>query len=173
MYVVNYSEEVILTHVFETLKIEASKSPDVTLLTRFHKNFEHLKTQRSATERLSRFDDIEFNENVKPFVYKCREYVHVLEIASSKSSFHRDDYKEFAELCLVFLDGEEGKHKVTFKQPGALHKARWMAKLLYSIKICLFEQQIADLPHSTITTLQQVAKVKLCNLGLQLLVDNV
>ena len=122
----------------------------MTLFTRICKNFEHLETQQSATERLSRFEDIEFNENVKPFVYKRRE--HVLKIASSKSSFHRDDYKEFAELCLVFLDGEE-EHKDTFKQPGALHKARWMAKLLYSIKICLFEQQIANLPHSTITTL--------------------
>jgi len=43
---------------------------------------------------------------------------------------------------------------------GALHKARWMAKLLYFIKICVFEQQIADLPRSTITTQQQVAKVR-------------
>jgi len=54
-------------------------------------------------------DDTELNENVKPFVYKCRE--HVLQIASSESSFCRDDY----ELCLVFIDGEEGEHKVTFK----------------------------------------------------------
>jgi len=51
-----------------------------------------------------------------------------------------------------------------------------MAKLLYSIKICLFELHIADLPRNTITTRQQVAKVRdceLCNLGLQLLVDDV
>ena len=69
--------------------------------------------QWSATEKLSHFDDIEFNENLKPFVYKCRE--HVLEVASCKSSFHKDGYQEFAELCLVFLDDEEGEHKVTFK----------------------------------------------------------
>jgi|SRR6218665_2111222 len=37
-----------------------------------------------------------------------------------------------------------------------------MAKLLYSMKICLFEQHIADLARSTITrpTQQQVAKVR-------------
>ena len=150
--------EVILTHVFESLEIEVSKSPDMTLFTRFRKNFERLETHRSATERLSRFDDTEFDENAKPFVDKCRE--HVLQIAGSESSFRRDDYKEFAELCLVFLDGEAGEHKVTFKRPGALHKARWMAKLIYSIKICLFEQQIADFPRSTITTQQQVTKVR-------------
>src|SRR6218665_267973 len=35
-----------------------------------------------------------------------------------------------------------------------------MTRPLYSIKICLFEQHIADLPNSTITTQQQVAKVR-------------
>jgi hypothetical protein len=150
--------EVILTHVFESLKIEVSKSPDVTLFTRFRKNFERLETHRSASQRLSRFDATKFNENVKPFIDKCRE--HVIQIATSESSFRRDDYKEFAELCLVYLDGEVAEQNVTFKRPGALHKARWMAKLIYSIKICLFEQQIADLPRSTITTQQQVAKVR-------------
>lgn len=33
-------EKVILTHVFDDLKIEASKSPDVIL---FHDNFDHLE----------------------------------------------------------------------------------------------------------------------------------
>jgi len=94
----------------------------VTLFTRFRQHFECHERQRSATERLSRFDDIEFNENLKPFVYKCRE--HLLEAANAKSSFHRDGYEEFATLCLVFLDGEEGEQKVTLKRPGALHKAR-------------------------------------------------
>jgi len=51
-----------------------------------------------------------------------------------------------------------------------------MAKLNYSIRVCLSEQQIADLPRSTITTQQQVAKVRdfseHCNLGSQLLVDD-
>ena len=72
----------------------------------------------------------------------------------------RDDYKEFIELCTVFLNGKLAECRVIFKRPGALHKARWMAKLIYSIKICLFEHQIQDLPRGTITTLQQVSKVR-------------
>ena len=83
---------------------------------------------------------------MKPFVYKCRK--HVLVIDSSDSPFRTDDYKELQSL--VFLDGEEGEYKVIFKRPRALHKASWMAKLVYSPKICLSEQQIADLPRSTI-----------------------
>ena len=43
----------------------------------------------------------------------------------------------------------------TFQHPGALHKARWMAKLIYCLKICLFEAQIQELPSGTITTKPQ------------------
>ena len=35
-----------------------------------------------------------------------------------------------------------------------------MAKLIYSIKLCLFENQIAELPHGMITTQHQVSKVR-------------
>lgn len=35
----------------------------------------------------------------------------------------------------------------------------WMAKLIYSIKICLFEPQIQELPHGTITG-QQTSTVR-------------
>lgn len=82
----------------------------------------------------------------------------MLTLARSELPTRRDDYKEFIELCMVFLDGEVAERRVTFKRPGALHKARWMAKLIYSIKICLFEQQVQDLPRGTIMTLEQVLK---------------
>jgi len=58
------------------------------------------------------------------------------------------------------LDGDENNSIVTFKRPGALHKARWMAKLLYSIKICLFDKYISQLSGGPITNLQQVVKVR-------------
>lgn len=52
----------------------------------------------------------------------------------------RDDYKEFLELCIVFL-GETPRENVSFMQPGAVHHARWMAKIIYSLKIYLFREQ--------------------------------
>lgn len=36
-----------------------------------------------------------------------------------------------------------------------------MAKLLYSIKICLFEEQIKNLPVGTITARHQVPKLRI------------
>lgn len=150
--------EVVLSHVFNDLQIETSKSPDVTLFTRLRKNFNLLSVVRSVDERLSRFDSTVFSESAQSFIVECRD--NVLKLACSELPTRRDDYKEFIELCMVFLDGEVAERRVTFKRPGALHKARWMAKLIYSIKICLFEQQIKDLPRGTITTLRQESKVR-------------
>ena len=67
---------------------------------------------------------------------------------------------EFVELYTMFLNHDTPGQPFTFKRPGALHKARWMAKLLYSIKICLFEKQIQQLPNGSVTMLHQVSKIR-------------
>jgi hypothetical protein len=53
----------------------------------------------------------------------------------------RDDYRELVELTLVCLGIQPYGKPYTFKYPGAYHRARWMAKILYSIKIYLFRRQ--------------------------------
>lgn len=165
--------EVILSHVFDDLKIETSKSPEITVFVRFRKHFELLGSHRSAAlhssstatsetvERLSLFDNSEFDETARDLVDSLR--TSVLELSRLQQSLCRDDYLEFVELCIVFLDGEgvgETRKQITFKRPGALHKARWMAKLIYSIKMCLFEEQIQEHPRGTIATSQQMLKLR-------------
>ena len=59
----------------------------------------------------------------------------------------RDDYKELNNLCIKFL---VGKISSDFRAPGASHKARWMAKLLYNFIICLLQSANLELPPSTI-----------------------
>ena len=67
--------------------------------------------------------------------------------ATEVTEHKRGDNHEFVQLCLVFLDADgEEQTAVTFQRPGALHKARWMAKLLYTLKLALMEQHIALLP---------------------------
>ena len=142
--------EVILTHIFNDLKIEVSKSPEITLFQRFKKNFDLMP--RSSNALLSRFNSTTFSDAAQRLLADCRVNVHTL--ACSQLSFQRDDYLEFIQLCRVFLDNDDHvmEQPLIFKRPGALHKARWMFKLLYSIKICLFEEQIKMLPPGTITT---------------------
>jgi len=52
----------------------------------------------------------------------------------------RDDYKELLNLCIIFLRGVP-KKGIYFRSPGGLHRARWMAKAIYYLKIYLFRGQ--------------------------------
>ena len=86
--------------------------------------------------------------------------LEALSVCSRHKDFRRDDYKEVVELTTLFLGGDDNTgEKAVFKKPGAVHKARWMAKILFTIKVCLFEQQICDLPRGTIITKQQLPKL--------------
>ena len=84
--------------------------------------------------------------------------VRAIARATEQVEFLRDDYREFTELTLVYLSASNGE--MTFRRPGALHKARWMAKLIYSLKIALCQVQIGELPPGTITTRGQECKVR-------------
>ena len=54
----------------------------------------------------------------------------------------RDDYRELLELSIIALGATpyEGKD-VHIRRPGALDRARWMARAIYSLKIYLFRGQ--------------------------------
>jgi hypothetical protein len=68
------------------------------------------------------------------------------------TSFVRDDYREFAELCLLAI-GEPLDHH--FKKPGPTHHARWMGKIIYTVKMFLFRHQL-DLPKETTDCLRHL-----------------
>jgi len=52
----------------------------------------------------------------------------------------RDDYKELLELTIIFLGGTPEKG-ISFRLPAGVHRARWMAKAIYSLKMFLFRKQ--------------------------------
>ena len=145
--------EVLLTHVFNDLKIEASKSPDVTLFTRLRSNWELMS---------------HYSENILPFRsadndMQAQELLKLMKDeavarATEDVEYLRDDYCEFSVVSLLYLSASKGD--VTFRRPGAQHKARWMAKLIDSLKIALCEAQIAELPSGAITTRQQGPKIR-------------
>ena len=61
----------------------------------------------------------------------------------------RADYEESASLAVIALGGDSteanGAASVRFKKPGACHKARWMAHVIYGIKMFLFRHQQLEL----------------------------
>lgn len=71
--------------------------------------------------------------------------------------FIRGDYKELVELSLLIVSKGSEPVDFTMAYPGAFHKARWMSKLLYCLKIVLLSTQIqAHFPKSEILTTNQV-----------------
>lgn len=145
--------EVILSHVFNDLKIEASKSPDVTVFTRVRSNWDLLP---HSSEHADHFRPEDHSAQAQELLATMRD--ETTACIAEVTEFLRDDYREFAEMSLVFLNTAKGD--VHFRRPGALHKARWMAKLIYSLKIALTENSIAQLPPGTITSRQQLPKIR-------------
>jgi hypothetical protein len=143
--------ELILTQVFNDLHIEASKSPEYTVFNRFKKHFD--RVPHGSDETLSSFDPGPFSNDAQT-VYQITQWKETAVAAAKSSAEHqREDYKEFSELCLLYLDLDNKQFH--FRRPGAVHKARWMSKILYSIKMVLLEEQIRLLPAERITTAAQ------------------
>ena len=67
----------------------------------------------------------------------------------------RYDYKKFLELSLIYL-GEIPARGIHFQAPGAMHRARWMAKVIYSIKMWLFRRQFI-MTHEELRGIRDVA----------------
>lgn len=121
--------EIMLEKVFTTLKIiYASSGPDIALFKRFTKKWAWIN--HSMLETTAGMKQVEtFRNSSVQFA------VRNLEICQPC-----DDYREFLELVIVFLGGipPRGVHIIA---SGALHSARWMARILYCYKMWRFRSQ--------------------------------
>lgn len=66
----------------------------------------------------------------------------MISFAKKQQQVHqpRDDYRELLNLTTIFLGGIPEKG-VSFRRPAGVHRARWMARALYCLKIYLFKHQ--------------------------------
>ena len=77
-----------------------------------------------------------------------------------QQSFIRGDYKELIQIVLFYI-GDETQERLQFHKPGALHSARWMAKLLYSIKLVMLAPMIlSQLPKGAVFGAGQLDRIK-------------
>lgn len=65
-------------------------------------------------------------------------------LSNPDTNIVRHDYKEFALLALLFVGGRMPDNFKLCK-PGAYHHARWMARVIYVMKIVLFRDQLNDI----------------------------
>ena len=77
-----------------------------------------------------------------------------------KQKFTRGDYTEPVTLVLLYLHDNKGENFRSFNHPGTCHKACWMAKLLYAIKMVLLATKIREeLPKGDVFAFQQLKKL--------------
>ncbi|KAL4142842.1 hypothetical protein QTP88_005236 [Uroleucon formosanum] len=88
-------------------------------------------------------------------VFYSKTVTVMVKLRKSFIKEHTIFYKEFLELVLIFLGGSPPRG-IKFRQPGAYHLVRWMAKATYCIKILLFSDQFK------ITTREQNSLDEVC-----------
>ena len=116
-----------LVHVWVAIEIEQSKSLEISVFARFKDNFENL--------RYNSMDNLSYPLIPDGLADRRMEIITLCKDALKKD-FSRGDYKELITLTLVYLQSKPETFK-SFQRPGACHKARWMAKIIYSFKIVL------------------------------------
>ena len=59
----------------------------------------------------------------------------------------KNDYFELARTAFLFIGGElpAGVKSRDLRAPGAFHHARWMARVIYTLKIALFRSQVSHI----------------------------
>ena len=63
------------------------------------------------------------------------------------TTFQRNDYREFLELCMIFVGSNKKSFILKeFRAQGGVSNARWMSKAIYAIKIVLFRRQFTLFP---------------------------
>lgn len=108
-----------------------STGPDILLFKRFAAQWDLIDQTRPKP-----FSD----ENMPQHLKDARDGLLIEFSCLLEGQHQRDDYRELLELSAAVLGGPT-KHAARFRRPGAFHRARWMGKILYAIKLFLFREQ--------------------------------
>lgn len=123
--------ELVLKCVFETKIHQITNSPDIPMFKKFRDSWNTINS--AAIETHSHIVTQHFcNTKIKELLTFYNEEL--------QKSIVRDDYRELIELSIIFLGGDSEK-KIKIRPPGAMHQARWMARAIYCLKICLLQSQ--------------------------------
>lgn len=137
----HHIHEIILADVF-TLCFGPSSGPDVLLFKRFKDYWNFIDQEKFETYKTDEMGQI----MVAAKLLELKKYAIEFAFTTLRNEKQpRDDYREFLELVLIFL-GETPPKGIHFRAPGAFHHARWMAKIIYCLKIWLFHQQFKLTP---------------------------
>jgi len=125
----HHMHELIVANVFSLL-MGCSSGPTIKLFERFSQAWNHI--DRSNPESSVN------NQTVASILGPTGSLIQFFQQQLEQFK-PRDDYKELLQLALIFLGGNSTD--IHINAAGAYHRVRWMAKIIYSLKIYLFRSQ--------------------------------
>lgn len=141
--------EIIASAVFD--KFFTSSGPQIVLFGRLKEHWPSIDqtkfvpiTKETEGFKLTENELQWFEQNTS----EIADFIH----NALKETHPRHDYLEFLRLSAVALGkpelvNDENGSDVHFTPPGAYHRARWMAKGIYCLKICCFREQFPMSKH--------------------------
>lgn len=133
--------ELLLAKAFELTVEPVSAAPNISLFQRFRNAWPRMKVDFEQIQRNSSIND----PAIKQF-FPNEIRTELIQYAQKQMDAHHDraDYKELVHLVLLFLGeiplDKKGK-PLKIKAAGAVSRARFMGKGIYSLKIYLFRDQ--------------------------------
>lgn len=112
--------EVLLADIFKLCLTDVSTGPEIVIFKKFKDNWTNLNHHQPILQDRSL---IAVSNVVKNFVED-----------QLKLNQSRNDYRELIELAAMMIGL---KVKFNIRKPGAMHRARWMMRAIYSLKIQL------------------------------------
>lgn len=125
-------------HIFEiivgsivTSLLGPTNGPTLPIFVRFKKNWNSIDK--------TKFEPGINDEIMKKALGDIQDDIIIFCQNEIKKEIARHDYEELLQLVLIFLGGYS--KKMTFREPTTIHQARWMANLIYSLKMFMFKGQ--------------------------------
>lgn len=126
----HHISEVMLEKVFSLHDL--SKSPNYEIFSHFRDYWPRINQ--------SAFSSATDDESTAMIVAPWKDDVITFAMAQLTEFQPRNDYLELLELTIIFL-GAIPPSGIHFRHPGAHHRARWMARAIYSLKMWLFRNE--------------------------------
>lgn len=130
----HHISEIVISRVYSLTMNENTTSPNIVLFERFQNAWTTIDTSRYESAMNIQKVKKAITDKEKEDI--CKFVKHQLELQNKT----RKDYVEFLQLVLLFLGDNK---KIHIRSPGAMHRARFMARVIYGLKIILFRRQFA------------------------------
>jgi hypothetical protein len=133
----HHIQELHVKHAFSAVFGERS-GPDDLIFKRFQSQWEESSKDTNDLQ-LFEWPSFEREKDAPQIFYQAQATRNWLEAHIEKGTFPREDYRELAELNLIWLGGTlPNSRKFFIRKPGAVHHARFMAKSIYLLKMVIY-----------------------------------